>query len=122
MRIIVFLFVSFLMVSCSELIDPPENLISKKDMSEIIADFALNDQLPNHFENYSMENGTRYILKQKKITAADFNESYKFYIASGELDGILDNAQEIIIEKDPAAAKYIQKKIKENQNQPELAR
>ncbi|MGZ5284366.1 MAG: DUF4296 domain-containing protein [Kaistella sp.] len=115
-------FFSFLMMSCSELIDPPKNLITKDEMSEIIAEFALNDQFNNFLPQSDLENATRLVLKRKKIKAQDFTESYKYYIATGELEEILNDAQKIILAKDPAAKDYIDKKLKENQNVPAFAR
>jgi len=116
------IFFSFLMMSCSELIDPPKNLIAKEEMSEIIAEFALNDQFNNFLPQSDLENATRLVLKRKKIKAQDFTESYKYYIATGELEEILNDAQKIILAKDPAAKDYIDKKLKENQNVPAFAR
>ena len=116
------LFFPFLMMACSELIDPPKKLISKDDMSEIIADFALNDQFNNFLPQSDLENATRLVLKNKKVKAQDFTESYKYYIATGDLEEILNNAQKIIVAKDPSAKDYIDKKLKENQNVPAFAR
>ncbi|MGZ5272986.1 MAG: DUF4296 domain-containing protein [Kaistella sp.] len=116
------IFFSFLMLSCSELIDPPKNLIAKDEMSEIIAEFALTDQFNNFLPQSDLENATRLVLKRKNIKAQDFTESYKYYIATGELEEILNDAQKIILAKDPAAKDYIDKKLKENQNVPAFAR
>ena len=116
------IFFSLLMISCSELIDPPKNLIAKDEMSEIIAEFALNDQFNNFLPQSDLENATRLVLKRKKIKAQDFTESYKYYIATGDLEEILNDAQKIIVAKDPAAKDYIDKKLKENQNVPAFAR
>ena len=106
MKKLLFIILSFLMVSCSEL----------------IAEFAMNDQINNFIPNTNIENATRYALKKQNIKAADFIESYKFYIATGELEKILNNAQEIVLAKDPAAKDYIEKKLKENKNVPAFAR
>ncbi len=117
-----FIVVSFLLVSCSELIDPPKNLIEKDKMSEVIADFAINDQMSTFFPQTNIENLTRFTLQKNKITATNFVESYKFYTATGDMEKILNNAQEIVLEKDPAAKNYIEKKLKENKNVPAFAR
>lgn len=122
MKKLLLLFFSLLMMSCSELIDPPKNLIAKDEMSEIIAEFALNDQFNNFLPQSDLENATRLVLKRKKIKAQDFTESYKYYIATGDLEEILNDAQKIILAKDPAAKDYIDKKLKENQNVPAFAR
>ncbi|OWK75092.1 hypothetical protein CBW16_06830 [Flavobacteriaceae bacterium JJC] len=122
MKNLFFIILSFLMLSCSELIDPPKNLIEKDKMSELIAEFAMNDQLNNFIPDTNIENATRYALKKQNINAADFIESYKFYTATGDIDKILNNAQEIVLTKDPAAKEYIEKKLKENKNVPAFAR
>lgn len=122
MKNLFFVILSFLMLSCSELIDPPKNLIAKDKMSELIAEFAMNDQLNNFIPDTNIENATRYALKKQNINAADFIESYKFYTATGDIDKILNNAQEIVLTKDPAAKEYIEKKLKENKNVPAFAR
>lgn len=114
--------VTFLLASCSELIDPPKNLIEKDKMSEIIAEFAINDQMSTFFPQTNIENLTRFTLQKNKITATNFVESYKFYTATGDMEKILNNAQEIVMAKDPAAKNYIEKKLKENKNVPAFAR
>lgn len=116
------LILLFLMVSCSELIAPPKNLLSEKETAEMIAEMALIDQLNTYVPGTNIEDATRAVLKEQKITAKVFNDSYKYYMATGELAGILDDAQEIILDKDPAGAEYVQKKIKENQNSPAFAK
>ena len=113
---------SILVMSCSQLIDPPKNLIPKDEMSEIIAEFSVNDQFNNLLPQSDLENATRFVLKNKKVKASDFTESYKYYIASGDLEEILNDAQKIIVAKDPAAKDYIDKNVKENQNLPAFAR
>ena len=105
-------------MSCTELIDPPKNLVPKDKMTELIAEFAMNDQLNTYVPGTNIENATRMALKQKNIKSTDFVASYKYYIASGDLEKILNNAQEIILSKDPAAKDYIEKKLKQNKNGP----
>ena len=109
---------SFLMMACSDLINKPKNLIEKDTMSEVLADFALSEQLSTVVENNNLDNDTRYILQQKKIKGEDFVESYKYYTATGEIEKIIENAQDIILNKDPKSKIYIEKKLKENINPP----
>lgn len=118
MRKFALIIFSFLMISCSELIDAPKNLIPQDTMSEVIAEFALNDQLITINPNTDMDNATRFTLKKHKITGTDFSESYKYYTATGDLENILDNAQEIILNKDPAATDFIENKMKQTNNPP----
>lgn len=107
------LFAALLMVGCTQLIDPPKNLLPKQKMSELIAQFAINDQLNNYFPNTNMENATRTVLRENNSKGTDFAESFKYYTASGEIDEILNNAQKIILERDPKAKNYINQKITE---------
>ena len=110
------------MVACTELINQPKNLVPKDTMSEVLAEFAMNEQLTVIEQNINLDNATRYTLQQKKIKGNDFVESYKYYTASGEIEQILNDAQDIIINKDPAAKIYIEKKLKDNKNVPAFAR
>ncbi|UOE41339.1 DUF4296 domain-containing protein [Chryseobacterium suipulveris] len=122
MRKLALILFSLLMVSCSQLIDEPKNLVPKNTMSELIAEFAMNDQVTTVISTANIEDATRITLKQKNIKATDFVESYKYYLATGDLEKILNNAQEIVLEKDPAAKKYIEKKLKETEGRPAFAR
>lgn len=116
------LIIFSVLMSCSELIDPPKNLVAKETMSEIIAEFAVNDQLNSYLPNTNIETATRMALRQRKVKAAEFMESYKYYVATGELDKILDDAQQIILDKDEASRKFIEKKLTETKNVPAFAR
>ena len=122
MRKIALVLFSFLMMACTELINKPKNLVPKETMSEVLAEFAMNEQLTVVEQSLNLDNTTRYTLRQKKINGNDFVESYKYYTASGEIEQILNDAQEIIINKDPTAKIYIEKKLKENKNVPAFAR
>ena len=122
MRKITFLLFSLLMMACSELINEPKNLVPKDKMAEVLAEFAMNEQLNLVLENINLDNATRYTLQQNKIKGNDFVESYKFYTASGDIEKIIENAQEIVLTKDPASKIYIEKKLKENQNTPAFAK
>ena len=122
MKKITLVLFSLLMIACSQLINKPKNLVSKDTMSQLFAEFAINDQLTMIVENVNLDNATRYALQQRKIKGNDFVESYKYYTATREIQGILENAQEIVINKDPTAKIYIEKKIKENKNVSEFAK
>jgi hypothetical protein len=122
MRKLILIIFSLLLFSCSELIDEPRNLVAKDKMSQVIADFALNEQLGAVVPNINLDNATRYTLKKYQIKGDDFSKSYTYYIATGEMEKILIDAQEIIINIDPAAKLYIEKRIKENKNVPAFAR
>lgn len=115
-KLLPFIFLSFLMMNCSELINKPKNLIAKDKMSMLVAEFALNDQINNFIPGTDLETATRTVLKNNNIKAKDFNESYKFYAATGDLDKILSDAQEIILDKDPAAKKFIEKNLQNDLN------
>ena len=106
-------FVFLIFVSCGEAVDAPRNLVSKSDMSELIAELAINDQLSSLSQSPDLEGQTRYLFQKKGVSAKDFSESYTYYIAMGSMDKILKNAQQIILEKDPNAKAYVEKKNKE---------
>lgn len=110
-KLFVFVFLSFLMMSCSELIYKPNNLIAKDKMSALVAEFAMNEQINNFIPGNNMEDATRLVLQKNKIKAKDFNDSYKYYTATGDLEKILNDAQEIILDQDPAAKKFIEKNL-----------
>ena len=114
--------VLFLMFSCSQFVDKPKNLLSKSKMAELIAEMSLNEESIQINPTGNLEAGTRFILKQHKIQAEDFNESYKYYAVSKKLEPILNEAQEIIKKKHPEAEKFIEKSSNENQNLPPLSR
>ena len=122
MRKIALVLFSFLMMACTELINKPKNLVPKETMSEVLAEFAMNEQLTVVEQSLNLDNATRYTLQQKKIKGNDFVESYKFYTASGDIEKIIENAQEIVLTKDPASKIYIEKKLKENKNTPAFAK
>lgn len=91
----------------------PKNLLSEEKMSELIAEFAINDQMGILNPNGQLEVSARYILKQHKVDAKQFSESYKYYLASPQdLEKIFTNAQEVLKRKDPKAKDYINKKLK----------
>lgn len=115
MKNLILLFTIFAIVGCSKPIDEPKNLIPKHKMSEMVADFAMADQMSFLNQTGNLETQTRYILKKHNVTAKQFSESYKYYLSSpSSLDKIYDDAQEIIINKDPDAEKYIDKKMEQN--------
>lgn len=120
-RLICF-FVFLFLVSCSEYIDQPKNLLDKSKMSEIMADLAINDQVTTTFQGKNLESGTRYILKKHQVKADDFVESYKYYVATGKMSKIVDNAQEILLEKDPKAKDYVKSKTSPEAELPKLVK
>lgn len=107
MKKLIFVFVLMCMFSCNEYIDKPNNLIDKTKMSEIIADLSINDQVIFSYPNTNLESGTRFILKSHNVKTEDFVASYKYYIVKQKMTGILNDAQKIIIEKDPKSEKKI---------------
>ena len=107
MKKLIFVFILMGMFSCSEYIDKPDNLISKDKMSEIIADLAINDQVTFVYPGTNLESGTRFILKSHDVKTEDFIASYRYYIVKDKMTKIVDDAQKIIIEKDPKSEKKI---------------
>lgn len=119
MKKIFLLFIFLSIVSCNSSVDKPKKLISKSDMSEILADIALNEQAIFAFPNKNLESGTLYVLQQHKVSADDFVGSYKYYLVNKSLKDIVDDAKEIVLKKDPKAEKYIQDKLKGEQKELE---
>ncbi len=99
--------------SCSDVMDKPEKLVEPDQMSEIIAEFAITNNL--HLMNVkgNAEINTKYILDQHKIKGKDFTDSYTYYLSKPQkLKSIFDNAQEIVLKKDPKAKDFIKKQSK----------
>lgn len=107
MKKLIFIFVLICLFSCSEYIDKPKNLIDKDKMSEIIADLAINDQVTYLYPETNLESGTRFILKNHQVKTEDFVTSYRYYIVKQKMTGIVEDAQKIILEKDPKSEKTI---------------
>lgn len=110
------------MFSCVDYIDKPKKLVDEATMAEILADLAVNDQASFLFEGKNMESGTRFVLKSHNVKADDFVESYKYYIVKNKLKGIAEEAQKILLKKDPKAEKFVEDKMKKNQNLPSFVR
>ena len=110
MKKFLLLFVLFTVIACGEIIDRPKNLLSKDTMANAIAELAIADQLNIVSSEFSMNDQTVYVFNSLKIKPKDFMDSYKYYIAIGKMDGIFNDAQGLIISKDPKAKNYIKTK------------
>ena len=120
---IAYLFLAIFTLSCTEAIEKPKDILSEEKMSEIIADFAINEQSYTIGGNINTENATRFILKKHNIKGQLFTDSYKYYMTDPDtMKEILDEAQKIIVSKDPNAEAFINKKLKENSGIPAQAR
>ncbi|MBQ0152890.1 MAG: DUF4296 domain-containing protein [Chryseobacterium sp.] len=120
MKRLVGLFVFLFMISCSEYINKPENLVDTTTMAEIMADMAINDQVSFTFINKNLESGTRFILKEHNVKAQDFVDSYKYYVMTKKMNKIVDKAQEVLLEKDPKAEQFVKDKLGKSTNLPAL--
>ncbi len=114
MKKLIFIFVLLGLLSCGDYIDKPKDLIDKDMMAEIIADLAINDQAIFVYPDKNMEAGTRAVLKSHKVKPDDFVNSFKYYVIKEEMDGITNDAQEILLKKDPKADKYVKERLKQN--------
>ena len=119
---VLFFLILIILSSCSEPINQPKNLIAENEMSALVAEFALADQMSFAAPNANIETQTRYILKQHKIKARDFRESYTYYTGTNRLNKIFDEAQNIILTKDPKAKDFIKNKLKDTQLLPAVGR
>ncbi len=121
MRKLILVFVLLGLFSCNDFIDKPKNLIDEKVMAEVIADLMLNEQATFMYQDRNMEAGTRFVLNTHHIKPDDFVQSFKYYIIK-KMEGITNDAQEILMKKDPKADKYIKDKLKQNGNMTPLVR
>lgn len=112
MKKLIFVFVLLGLFSCSDYIDKPKNLIDQNVMAEIIADLTINDQANFMFQDRNMEAGTRFILKSHNVKPEDFVESFKYYVIKEEMEGITNDAQQILLKMDPKADSYVKEKQK----------
>ena len=123
MKKIIFLFTLLFIFSCSEIVDKNKNLLSKDEMSEVIADFAIYEQAYTVNPTSNLEITSRYVLKKHKITAKDYRDSYKYYISRpNQLNKNKKNAKEIILDKDPKLEGYMEKLEKKNPNLPSFVK
>ncbi|REC44830.1 MULTISPECIES: DUF4296 domain-containing protein [unclassified Chryseobacterium] len=123
MKKLIFIFVLMCLFSCNEYIDKPKNLVDKDKMAEIVADLAINDQVIYLYPGTNLESGTRFILKNHQVKTEDFIASYRYYIVKQKMKGIVEDAQKIIIEKDPKSEKTIKGDIRlKNTELPKLER
>jgi hypothetical protein len=122
MKKIAVFFIFLMLFSCKEYIDKPKNLIDKDVMAELMAELAINDQVSFMYQGKNLESGTRFILKNYNIKPDDFVESYKYYLVNKKMKGIVEEAQKILLEKDPKADKYVKDKLKSNLDVPSFAR
>ena len=123
MKYLFYILSIFCVLSCTEAIEKPKNLLPEDQMSEIIADFAINEQQYAIGNNINSENATRFILKKYKIKGELFTKSYEYYMTKPDvIKDILDDAQKMIVAKDPKAEAFINKKLKENPEIPPQAR
>ncbi|MCB0539360.1 MAG: DUF4296 domain-containing protein [Chitinophagales bacterium] len=84
-RIIFFSFI--LMVACKDKPQPPDNLIGKEEMKEILIDMAMSDvvvelkKLENNKDIYSEKYALfKSILNKYDVEENQFKNSYKYYL------------------------------------------
>ncbi|CAA7385920.1 DUF4296 domain-containing protein [Chryseobacterium fistulae] len=115
MKKIVLAFFLVCLFSCGDYIDRPKNLLTKEQMAEILADLSINNQVAYMYTNSNLEAGTRFILKNHKVKKDDFIESFRYYVVKNKMNEIVDEAQKIILKKDPKAEKYVNdRRLKSN--------
>ena len=113
MKKILFSFVFFATLSCSEVVDKPENLIDEDTMAELVAELAINDQLAILNQQGDMEISSKYILNKYKVKGKDVIESHSYYLTKPDkMSKIYDKAQDIILNKDSKIKAKLEAKIK----------
>lgn len=115
MKNLILVFVFLGLFSCSDYIDKPKNLIDQDVMAVVVADLVMNDQVNFMYQNRNMEAGTRFILKSHNVKPEDFVESFKYYVIKEEMEGIANEAQQILLKKDPKADKFVKDKLKQTE-------
>ncbi|SMP06651.1 DUF4296 domain-containing protein [Chryseobacterium profundimaris] len=120
MKKLIFFFVLISLFSCGDYIDKPKNLVPQDKMAEIMSDLAINDQAVYMYPNSNLEAGTRYVLQIHNVKSADYTESFKYYVVKEKMNGIVEDAQEILLKKDPKAEKYIKDKLSKTVNPENL--
>ncbi len=114
-NLILYISMIFCVLSCTEAIEKPKDILPEDKMSAIIADFAINEQSYSIGTTINTQNATRFILKKYNVTGKLFTDSYKYYMTKPEtMKDILNDAQKIVLSKDPKAEGFINKKMKEN--------
>ena len=113
-KALLLLSLSFI-VSCSDLVNKPQDLVDEDTMASLIAEFAINDQLGALNQKGSMEQSSKYILTQYKVTGKAFTESYTYYTSKPKkLERIYNKAQENLMDRNPEAKKFIKEKLDKN--------
>ncbi len=116
MRKLFVLSLFIVLVACNEIVPRPKVLVDEKTMSQLIADLAIDDQLMIIDAGLQSSEQAAYTLKKSKVNINDFKESYSYYVATKKIDKILENAQDIVLNKDTKAKEYIEKRNKENES------
>lgn len=86
-KIVTYLTVALLVWGCSETNPKPKNLISEKNMEEILYDLTLLQAIRNN--NYSLyeQNNIQsdiYVYRKYGIDSLQFSNSHKYYISNSE--------------------------------------
>ncbi|QCX53019.1 DUF4296 domain-containing protein [Elizabethkingia sp. JS20170427COW] len=110
------LFSALAITACSQ-IEKPDHLISKDEMAEIIMESTLYDNSSYLNPSNNMETTSKLILEKHKVTGKQFADSYKYYLVNKDIDKILDKAKEKLVELDPKAQEYIDKKDNKNKQE-----
>lgn len=122
MKKLLYLF-PFLFLACSQIAEKPKKLLPEEQMSAIIADFAIYDQVYSVTDKVDTQMASRYVLQKHHTDAKTYRESYQYYFAQPSvMNDILEDAKKIILEKDPKLEQYIEKKKKEKPGVPEFAK
>ncbi len=89
-NLIVALTVALAVISCEKPYNnKPDNLLSESEMTDLLVDLYLNQQLlnfapPKSDYTLKMAENTLAILKEHKIDPHDFEVSYKYYFTNPE--------------------------------------
>ncbi|WKS95494.1 DUF4296 domain-containing protein [Riemerella columbina] len=106
-----------LCIACRPPAQKPSELLSKQEMAQIIADYALYSQSPNINRQTDVESINHFVLQKNKTKAKTFTESFNYYLVKpSDIDDIYDEAQALLLKKNPALEQYIKEKIEKQKN------
>ncbi len=123
MRVIVFLSLNFLLLfSCQHALEKPKDLLSKKEMTEILTDIYLYKQTP---ESIPLSKETAFdtylsIFKKHKTTKEIFQNSFSYYYADAEAmqhiyDDVIENLEDKLTKEQLKQLRQEEKEKAENQ-------
>lgn len=106
------------MISCTHIVEEPENLISEDKMADVLTEIYLHQQAS--YLNASAGKPLDYarlnlsLLEQQGVKLQDFEESYEYYVLNPDLyESILLNVRNKLENKLPEKDRIQRQKMRE---------